>query len=306
MPKFYVEKSILVETPVAKAFAVVRDFYSWSKWSPWIIAEPNCKVKVAPDGMQNSWDGEIIGSGNMLIEKAESNKAIHYRLTFLKPWKSVSEVSFLFEPHGEGVKLTWTMEGSIPFFMFFMTKMMTVAIGMDYERGLKMLKDYIESGSVPSKLSFPGVGNFQGFQYVGLKTRCRIEELSENMRSDFTKLRENIGDAMGSFTNCFSIYHKWDLVKGFCEYTAGCHVEQLPEGLSADFIAGEFPACSTYKVIHQGSYRHIGNAWAAGMMHARAKVFTQSKVIHPFETYANDPAETPENELITNIHFPIK
>ncbi|MDA0350079.1 MAG: SRPBCC family protein [Verrucomicrobia bacterium] len=188
MPKFNIEKSILVDAPMAKAFAAVRDFHTWSKWSPWIIAEPDCKVSVSPDGRQNSWDGNIVGSGNMLIEKAEPNNAIHYKLTFLKPWKAVSPVSFLFEATDGGTKLTWTMEGSMPFFLFFMTKMMGVLIGVDYDRGLKMLKDYIETGAVPSKLKFPGVETFKGFPYVGLKTRCNIDELGEAMTKDFTKL----------------------------------------------------------------------------------------------------------------------
>ena len=32
----------------------------------------------------------------------------------------------------------------------------------------------------------------------------------------------------------------------------------------------------------------------------------QSRKIAPFETYENDPEETPENELLTVVHFPVK
>ncbi len=82
-------------------------------------------------------------------------------------------------------------------------------------------------------------------------------------------------------------------------------VESAPESLPEGFVAGEFPACEAYEVTHSGPYRHLGNAWSSGMMHARAKVFKQSKKIHPFETYGNNPETTPENELITNVYFPI-
>jgi accessory colonization factor AcfC len=43
MPKFNVEESIFVDVPVEKAYATVKDFKSWSIWSPWTIADPESK-----------------------------------------------------------------------------------------------------------------------------------------------------------------------------------------------------------------------------------------------------------------------
>ncbi|MCB1123991.1 MAG: SRPBCC family protein, partial [Verrucomicrobiae bacterium] len=283
-----------------------RDFHSWGKWSPWIIAEPDTRIDVASDGRSYSWEGEIVGSGNIRIDREEPGKAIYYTLTFLKPWKSTSPVSFLFEPEAAGVKLTWTMVGSMPFFLFFMTKMMGAFIGMDYDRGLSMLKDYIETGVVPSKLEFPGLQKTAGFSYIGLKTQCAVAGVGEAMRKDFDRICSFLGAEQGAFKNCFAIYHKWDLVKGVGEYTACCPVDEAPQNLPEGFFAGDFPDCQAYLVQHTGPYRHLGNAWAAGMMHGRAKRFKQSKQLHPFETYQNDPATTPDRELVTNIHFPIK
>ncbi|QXD22751.1 SRPBCC family protein [Opitutia bacterium ISCC 51] len=305
MPKFNAEKSIVVDVPLEKAFSVVRDFTQGPVWSPWVIAEPESKGSVSPDGMQNSWEGDIIGSGKMLIEGAEENQAIYYTLTFLKPWKAISPVSFLFEPEGSGTKLTWTMEGSMPFFLFFLTKMMGVFVGMDYERGLKMLKDYLETGEVPSKLAFNGNESFERFPYVGIKTTTTMEAVGPAMADDFGKLKNYFQGQEVNPDSIFSIYHKWDPIKGMVVYTTGLAVESAPESLPEGFVAGEFPACEAYEVTHTGPYRHLGNAWSSAMMHARAKVFKQSKKIHPFETYANNPETTPENELITNVYFPI-
>lgn len=44
------------------------------------------------------------------------------------------------------------MDGKLPYFMFFMVKMMKNWIGMDYERGLAMLKEFIETGEVISRV----------------------------------------------------------------------------------------------------------------------------------------------------------
>ena len=180
---------------------------------------------------------------------------------------------------------------------------MGAMVGMDYERGLSMLKDYVETGSVQSRLDFPGVERVPGCNYVGIRTVCAIADISDAMSADIHKLTDLLGPS--ALVKSFSIYHKWDMVKGICEYTAGCDVDTPPPHMPEGFFVGKFPECNAYKVVHTGPYRHLGNAWSAGMMHGRAKVFKQSKKLHPFETYGNSPKDTPENELITNIYFPV-
>lgn len=306
MPKFKVEKSVFARVPIQKAYGVVRDFNQWAIWSPWIIAEPDCQQSLSEDGRKNAWDGRIVGTGQMEIQSDERNKAIQYRLTFLKPWKAVSPVKFMFEAKEGGVEITWSMVGSLPIPLFFMVRTMRALVGMDYERGLLMLKDYLETGSVPSKLEFPGIETFEGFNYIAIKTRCTIAGLGEAMEKDFARLVDYLDVDAASMERCFSIYHKWNLVKGNAEYSAGCPVTSIPDNLPEGFVVGEFPSCKVYKVVHTGPYRHLGNAWSSGLMRGRAKLFKQSKKVHPFETYDNDPEQAPENELITNIHFPVK
>ncbi len=152
MPKYEVVEKIVVDADLARVKSVVRDFKQWEPWSPWLSAEPDCPLTYQPDGSAYSWDGAIIGSGQMEVV-SENEQAIDYKLSFFKPWKSVSDVSFRFAPVGQGTEVTWTMAGSLPFFLFFMKKMMKAWIGADYRRGLSKLKDYIETGAVPSKPS---------------------------------------------------------------------------------------------------------------------------------------------------------
>lgn len=52
-----------------------------------------------------------------------------------------------------------------------MKGMMAASIGMDFDRGLRMLKDYLETGEVHSKLDYPGQTNFEGFHYVGIRSQ---------------------------------------------------------------------------------------------------------------------------------------
>ena len=109
-----------------------------------------------------------------------------------------------------------------------------------------------------------------------------MEAVGPAKADDFGKLKNYFQGQEVNPDSIFSIYHKWDPIKGMVVYTTGLAVESAPESLPEGFVAGEFPACEAYEVTHTGPYRHLGNAWSSAMMHARAKVFKQSKKIHPF------------------------
>lgn len=261
---------------------------------------------VADDGDSYRWEGEIVGAGQMEVISETPQQKIDYRLTFLKPWKSVAAVSFDFQDKGGATEATWTMNSSLPFFMFWMKNMMTAMIGVDYQRGLSMLKDYIETGSVPSKLEFPGKGRFQGASYLGIRTTRAIADIGERMDQDFKSLFAALESSGTSPSGKpITIYHKYDFVKGITEYTSGIPVETQSVEPSGGMFLSEIESCNTYQVKHTGPYRHLGNAWSAGMAHERSKVFKLNKKIPPFEVYENDYREVAENELETTIHFPV-
>jgi len=215
-------------------------------------------------------------------------------------------VSFDFQDKDSAVEVTWTMNGSLPFFMFWMKNTMSALVGMDYQRGLNMLKDFIETGSVPSKLEFPRTGRFEGSSYLGIQTTCAIADIGERMNQDFKTLVAGL-EASGTSPSGkpITLYHKYDLVKGITKYTAGIPVDHQSVVPIGGTFLGKVESCDTYQIKHTGPYRHLGNPWSAGMMHERSKVFKQNKKIPPFEVYENDHREVAGNDLKTTIHFPV-
>ncbi|MEM9022125.1 MAG: SRPBCC family protein [Bacteroidota bacterium] len=299
-----ISKSITIDQPIDKVYGIISDFHQWTAWSPWLIMEPEAKVTVADDGKSYAWNGKRVGEGNMKVLSESSPSRIDYDLVFLKPWKSKASVSFHLASEGNGTKATWTMGSSLPFFMFFMKKMMEAFVGMDYERGLLMLKDYAEGGSVPSKLEFAGKSNAPETKYIGIRTACARGDMEQKMTADFDKLwgfLQDKGDLIQG--NGLSIYHKWDMVKGQVEYTAGVQVNAHPSDLPDGVFAAAIPATPVHTVRHVGSYRHLGNAWSTQYNMMRAKAFKPNKKLHPFEMYGNKPGEVDEKELITDVHF---
>lgn len=307
MPKLTIERSILINAAVDSVYEIVRDFKRWPEWSPWLIAERKAKLTFSEDGNHHTWNGAVIGSGEMHLIDSEKNKSMQHRLVMLKPWKSQSDVMFTFSPEGDGTRVTWRMDGSLPFFMFFMAKMMEGFIGMDYERGLRMLKQLAEEGTVTSQINCCPDVAFAGTQYVGIKRNCSIEEMGDLVTADFEKLRAWSCEAgVEAAGKPFTLYSKWDCVKGQLEYTAGFPVACAPDALPSDFISAEIPACQAYVVEHTGAYQHLGNAWSAGMCRSQAKLFKQSKRVFPFEVYETEIDSVPEAEIVTKVYFPLR
>jgi effector-binding domain-containing protein len=306
MPKLFASRSIVVDAPIDDVYSHVRDFHQWPKWSPWLILERECKLDFAADGRSYSWNGAVIGSGNIAVADEKKNVWIEHRLTFLKPWKSTADVRFTFEQQSAGVKVTWSMDSSLPIFLFFLKNMMNSLIGMDYDRGLRMLKEQIETGSVASKVDILGSESFSGIQYVGRWTTCTMAEMPTSMASDLGKLKSWFRDSgTEPAGKAFSQYHEFDMVKQTVVYTIGYPVSR-PANPGADFVTGEIPACKVFKVQHTGPYHHLGNGWSAGKTREQGKVFKPNSAIHPFEIYETEPGEVDEKDLVTVIHFPAK
>lgn len=306
MPKLFVDRSIQIDAPVADVFAKLNDFNHWQSWSPWLIMEQGAKVTVSDDAKSYSWEGNRIGAGQMAITSEEANKKIQYDLEFLKPWKSQAKVWFDFAESAGGTKVTWYMDSSLPFFLFWMKAKTNAYIGMDYDRGLNMLKDYVETGSVPSELNLKGVETFGPANYVIKKTSTTIEDMPGDMQKDMGTLMEWAANNGGYEGYPITVYHKFDFVNRKVTYSTGLPVKDLPANPGNGFATMSIPAIQTYTVEHKGNYKHLGNAWSTGMNLSQNSVFKGSKKQHPFELYISDPRETDPNENVSEIRFPIK
>jgi predicted transcriptional regulator YdeE/uncharacterized protein YndB with AHSA1/START domain len=306
MPAFHVSKTIRIQASPEKVYSIISDFHHWPAWSPWLIAEPGAKVEIQTDGKAYSWQGKRTGSGDMKVNKENAPLRLDMVVRFLKPWKSTSPVWFELKPQGEETEVTWHMDGSLPFFLFFMTKMMTAYIGMDYQRGLLMLKDYVETGSVPSQLKFEGIRSYSGCTYVGIKAECSMETVGQKMADDFGKLSVWVSQNSQHLAGPgFSIYHTWDVVKNRVVYTGAFPVKEVPKDLPAGFINGKIPATKVNVIAHTGPYKHLGNAWSTQYMMQRGKEYKYRKGIDPFEVYLNMPGQVRDDQLITEVCFPV-
>lgn len=307
MPKIFISKEIYINAKPNEVFAKINDFNHWATWSPWLMMEEGVKLDIQTDGKAYGWEGKRTGSGEMKVVGEKQDESIIMDLNFIKPFKSFAKVGFIIKPKGEGVDLTWTMDSSLPFFLFWMKKMMIAGVGMDYERGLRMLKNFVEDGEVHSKLEEKGSSTYAGCKYVGLKGACSMKDMKSDMDVKIADLmlfsEENKVNVTGEV---FTIYHKWDMISEQVEYTSAVAVNEELLNLSGKLFLGEIPQTKVQSVKHTGTYEHLGNAWSMLYMMKRGKEIKTNNKIDPFEVYVNDPRVNGANDLITEVHFPVK
>ena len=308
---FNVQREVTISKPVEEVFAIIADFNSWRLWSPWLCQEPECPVAIqgepGHEGHAQTWDGTRIGSGEMMLMSIESPRHLKYKITFLKPWKSQSKVNFEFSGEGDNTKVIWSMQGTLPIFMFFMRKMMTALVGSDYERGLAMLKEFAEAGEVPSKVNVLDEAECEGFYYLGKRRNCSLKDVGSSMEKDFVELHALIEkEDLPKPDLSFSFYHEYDMIKQRCEYTTGFGYTSKPAVEQEDDLeSGKIEKHKALRVDHLGAYRHLGNGWSTSHGLLRAKKQKASKSIPMYEIYENFPGEVDEKDILTKIHIPI-
>ncbi len=302
------EAQIEINKPVDEVKTFVENFNHWRKWSPWICQEPEAQTDIVGSvgevGHQSFWDGERIGSGVMKITDNNLDQ-INYDLEIFKPWKSKSKVDIKFREIGNKTLVSWNMNGSLPIFMFPFKNMFQNMIMCDYERGLNMLKEYLETGEILSNSEIRGIKDHDSFYYLGKRSQCSIKEMPIQMGKDFASLEKLLSESeIPTPTGSGAIYHKYNFKDMTCDFSSifTYKSEQSFSGLSSGFI----PAHQSLNVIHSGSYNNLGNSWNTAIGFQRYKKLKINKSIAMYELYLNNPSEVSEKDLKTEIRIPVK
>ncbi|MFT4536256.1 MAG: hypothetical protein ACJA1A_002010 [Saprospiraceae bacterium] len=307
MPIMKIVKRKTIDAPVEKVYDTLIHISTWRIWSPWLIMDPDTKVDVSTNDKSYAWSGKRTGQGKMKITKETKNQSIDYDLTFIKPWRSEAKVRFTTTAKEGGTIVTWYMDSNFPWFMFWIKKLMLTFVGNDCERGLNLLKDYVEDGKIHSKLSWKGESQYPGCNYLGIRRTCSITEMPIHLETDFTKLMTYARSTEGAqISQAFTQYHKFDFVKKIVDYTAGIPFNNMPIGAPSEFLRGSLAPTKLYTLEHKGPYYHLGNAWSTLYTMQRRKEINTKQRYHPFETYGNSPKNTVPKDLISYINFALK
>jgi len=315
MFKFAIEiaRSITIDRPLPQVHQALSNFQTWRHWSPWICMDKQTQLDFfGEDGINGSgyrWSSRWIGEGELQLQ-SQSEDSLEMRLDFFTPWRSTAGVFFKLADIGDNLtEITWTLHGSLPIFLFFMKSTMRAYIGRDYQRGLLMLKDYLETGSVLSDTEVCSIVEVPDADYIGVRRACALDNIGSDMKAACAELAAGFKETgLQQIAAPFTLLHEWNMKTGRCEYTFAFPVAPEQNHIDApNLIQSNRSSLKALKLKHTGEYKHLGNAWATGYSRIQNnKKMKLNKKQPSFEVYVNDPASTPVKELVTEIYIPVQ
>ncbi|KOS07645.1 hypothetical protein AM493_17550 [Flavobacterium akiainvivens] len=151
LPKNYgIERSIVVDRPVAEVFEYIKHIKNQDYYSKWVMADPQMqKVFTGTDGTIGfiyAWNSEAKGGeGEQEITGIAENERITTEIRFVRPFKTVSHTYQTTQPLTEhSTKLVWGMTGTSPYPLNLVTALLKGGLGKDLDFSLNALKQNLE------------------------------------------------------------------------------------------------------------------------------------------------------------------
>lgn len=147
---FRVERSIRIQAPPERVFALIQDYRQFNRWNPYLKKDPATQgtysASTAGPGARYAWVSQEVGTGSMTITEVAAPSRVAMRLDFVKPFEAQNQVEFLLKPTEGGTDLSWAMQGPSPFISKLMGVIFNIdkMVGTDFESGLADLKTLAE------------------------------------------------------------------------------------------------------------------------------------------------------------------
>jgi carbon monoxide dehydrogenase subunit G len=144
---FRVQRSIVVNVPPEKIFALINDFHKWDRWAPQDQQDPTMhRTYSGPaegKGAVSEWTGSgSTGQGRMEVVESTPPKTVTIKVDFVKPFAAHNTNQFVLEPTGAATRVTWTIDASNLYAMKVMSIFVNIQkeFGKHMESGLSSLK----------------------------------------------------------------------------------------------------------------------------------------------------------------------
>lgn len=307
------EVSTEIDAHPATVFALLNDFRRIALWSPLVENDPNVRIRFSGNsegvGATMSWDGAIAGSGSQTIVESEPYEHIGIVMSPGEPGEARSHFNLM--PGNGTTIVTWGFDADYGMNIVgrFFSSMLGSIVARDYQRGLENLKELAESlpSSDFSDLEIERlVVEATEIAYLSTSSKPESGAISEAMSAAYFEVLNfidnsnlEVAGAPLAITRNFS---GAELV-----FDAGIPIAGLTEDTprnEASVKIGSTPAGPVVRVKHHGPYRELTAT------HRKISAFLAAHGIErngaAWESYATDPVDTPEDDLLTYVYYPVK
>lgn len=316
--KFRYERSGLINASAEKIFPYISQFKLGAQWSPYEKGLEMPKNYGGVEGQVGSWmefGPSKSGSGRIEILETISNQMVKLNLHMTAPFEAKNLVTYRLSPEQNGTRFTWEMEGDGG----FMGKLMNTLIdcekmvGGQFTEGINNLKVLIESqnqntASAESQASQggsmkltdqPEIVSVPVQHYIFVEKVGPFQETAKASWDEVHKIAKNYPQLKKTGAQALFKMHPQMI------YRAGFILSEKPENIPAGAQYVKFEGGKYSKFTLTGSYMNLGPAWGQTMQNVeKQKIAVRDDFF--IENYANDPATTQEDKLISELMIPTK
>jgi effector-binding domain-containing protein len=311
--KVAVERSIEIAAPQATVFEYVNSMKTAQVWSPWRARDPKADYRISGPlvgvGSRLDWDGPKSGKGVQRIIASTPYGHVRQAVDFGDG--SDNQITYSFVPTAKGTRVVWHMDtdlGMNPvgrYFGLFLDQM----VGPDFERGLASLRAVAEAAPRVEMAPFHPTlieVRSQMIAYVSGSTPLESAAISRSLTQAFRDCAGFLAaKGLKGVGHPLSIGVSVDRAKGLYEFEAGLpFIGSVPAEPSQTVRIKQTYAGLAVQAVYHGPYEQMGPAYQA--MDLYMTLHHLEQVGPAWEEYVSDPGVTPEDQLETQIYFPVR
>ncbi len=316
LPKtVHVERSTVIDAPPCTVFALVNSFKRFNEWSPWAELDPNAKyIFDGPSqgvGAKMTWISQDrqVGSGSQTIVASEPFKLVKTKLDFGR--KGTADGFYRVEAADKGTKLTWGFDtdlGSNIIARYFGLMADSMA-GKEFKKGLAKLRTLAEGlpkGDWSSLRIALVTTESETLASVAGHSGQKPEEIGQALSAAFTRVMRFVArNRLQTAGPAVAVTTSWD--DGGYSFIAGMPIAAPP---TREVKSGspvqlyQTYAGQALRAVHVGPYSTMHATYEKIIAYMAAYGLEANG--DSWEEYVSDPTKIPENELVTNVFFPVK
>jgi len=311
----HVERSIFIDAPASVVFSQVNGFKHFNDWSPFIAVMPDSEYEFeGPEfgvGSKMSWSATEPQpeTGSQTIVASTPYERVDVELD-LGP-QGTSQAAYLLRPEDGGTNLTWAFDTDFGLNILgrYWGLLLDRQLGPLYAQGLANLKRITEE--LPKvdwsnlEIGITDVPSTTIAYFTG-SSGSDPDEIGAALEAAYGRVAMFISsNGLQMDGQPIAINNFWD-ERGF-GFDAGIPVSGAPSrgaGPESPVRMGETYGGRVVRAVHVGPYTGLEETYA---------IIDAFVVAHKLETngrswdvFVSDPGNTPEEELKTEIYYPVK
>jgi Polyketide cyclase / dehydrase and lipid transport len=154
--RFQVQRSTDIKASADKIFPLINDLRTFNTWNPFDKKDPSIKGSyggpASGKGASYAFESAKAGTGSIEIVDTAPPSKVTMKLIMSKPIAADNRVQFTLEPQGSTTRVTWAMDGQVPFVGKVIHLILNIdkMAGGEFEAGLADLKALTEKSSSPA------------------------------------------------------------------------------------------------------------------------------------------------------------